>query len=78
LEQQKQQIDRRISELQTTQNSVAVVLAEKCTGCGICADVCPVNAITIKERAVVNPDVCTGCAACVYECPNAAIAITQR
>jgi predicted Fe-Mo cluster-binding NifX family protein/ferredoxin len=78
LEQQKRQLNNRIAQLESGRKAVAVVDSEKCTVCGICADVCPVNAITIKEQAVVNPDVCTGCAACVYECPNAAIEITQR
>jgi len=78
LEQQKQQLNNRIAQLESGRRAVAVVDSEKCTACGICADVCPVNAITIKGQAVVNPDVCTGCAACVYECPNAAIVITQQ
>ena len=78
LEQQKRQLNRRIAELEGGHKAVAVVDSSKCAGCGICEDVCPVNAITIKGQAVVNPDVCTGCAACVYECPNAAIAIIQR
>jgi predicted Fe-Mo cluster-binding NifX family protein/ferredoxin len=78
LEQQKRQLDNRIAQLESGRKAIAVVDSSKCAGCGICEDVCPVNAITIEGQAVVNPDVCTGCAACVYECPNAAIAIIQR
>jgi len=78
LEQQKQQLNQRITQLESGRKVVAFVQTDKCTACGICADVCPVNAITIEGQAVVNPDVCTGCAACVYECPNAAIAIIQQ
>lgn len=77
LKQQKQQVERRIAELQSGRKAVAFVQAEKCTACGICADVCPVNAITIEQHAVVNPELCTACAACVSECPNGAIVITQ-
>ncbi|HIJ54405.1 MAG TPA: 4Fe-4S binding protein [Planctomycetes bacterium] len=57
---------------------VAVVLAEKCTGCGICADVCPAGAIEVNEQAIVNAEACTGCAACVSECPNEAIILAQK
>ena len=51
---------------------------EKCTGCGICVDVCPTNAIEVNEHAVVNAEACTGCAACVSECPNEAIILVQK
>jgi len=78
LEQQKQQLNKRIAELETTQNLVAVVLAEKCAACGTCADVCPVNAIKVNGQAVVQADLCTGCALCVGECPNNAIVLTQN
>ena len=78
LEQQKHQIDQRIKELETGHKLVAVVLSEKCAGCGICVDVCPVGAIEVNQQAVVNDEACTGCAACVSECPNEAIIITQK
>jgi predicted Fe-Mo cluster-binding NifX family protein/ferredoxin len=78
LEQQKQQIDSRISELETSEELVAVVLPEKCAGCGICEDVCPANAIKVNGQAIVEPELCTGCRLCVGECPNNAIVLTQK
>ena len=47
---------------------------ELCTGCGICAAVCPMYAITITaDKARVDPDKCTGCGVCEDECPMGAI-----
>lgn len=78
LEQQKRQIDNRIAQLESGRKAVAVVDTEKCTGCGICEDVCPVRAIKVEGYAIVNSDVCTGCAVCVAQCPNNAIILTQQ
>ena len=46
---------------------------DKCDACGSCAEVCPVEAITVKDKAVVNEDECIDCGTCVDECPNDAI-----
>jgi len=78
LEQQKQQLNQRMSQLESGRKAVAVVDSEKCTGCSICVDVCPVGAIEVNEQAVINADACTGCAACTWECPNEAIVIVQK
>jgi len=54
----------------------AEVDAEKCTGCGLCVDVCPVEVIKMEDDiAVVDADGCTDCGACVDECPNDAISL---
>ena len=46
---------------------------EKCTGCGACAEVCPVDAITVDNVATVDEDECIDCGTCVEECPVGAI-----
>jgi len=50
---------------------------EKCTGCNACVDVCPVNAIKIKNDKAVVSDECVECGACINECPNEAIALPK-
>jgi NAD-dependent dihydropyrimidine dehydrogenase PreA subunit len=47
---------------------------EKCTGCGVCEDVCPVEAIRVSDDvARIDQDRCNECQACVEACPNEAI-----
>jgi len=78
LEQQKRQLNNRITQLESGRKAVAVVDSEKCTGCGICEDVCPVRAIKVEGYAIVNTDICTGCAVCIAQCPQNAIVLTQQ
>ncbi len=48
----------------------------KCTGCGNCVEVCPVEAIALKdEKADIDADTCVDCGACVDECPVEAVSM---
>ncbi|HEY4691454.1 MAG TPA: CoB--CoM heterodisulfide reductase iron-sulfur subunit A family protein [Anaerolineae bacterium] len=57
----------------------ASVDEDKCSGCRICNNLCPFNAITFHEDRMVteiNPALCQGCGTCVAACPAGAISGT--
>lgn len=53
----------------------AVVDKDQCTGCGQCADICPVEAIKIEDGIAVVSDECIECGVCVDTCPFEAISL---
>jgi len=54
------------------------VIKEKCTGCGICAKNCPVNAILMKEsKPTINYRKCISCYCCHELCPEKAYEIRR-
>ena len=58
----------------------ASVIEAMCSGCRICNNVCPFNAILFHaDRMVteINPALCQGCGTCVAACPSGAITGTQ-
>ena len=46
---------------------------EKCTACRACAEVCPVDAITVEDVAIVDKNKCMECGSCIGVCPVDAI-----
>lgn len=59
-----------------SENQKAVVDESTCTGCGICVDVCPVQAIELVDGlAKIDPAKCNGDGLCVDACPLQAISL---
>jgi len=52
------------------------LIVENCTACGLCARVCPYNAISVDKemkRTEVVEAACAGCGTCGAECPFGAL-----
>ncbi len=53
--------------------------ADRCTGCGKCAEFCRFNAMAVvKNKVLVFPEICHGCGGCAYVCPEGAINAGKR
>jgi len=55
----------------------AVVDLARCTGCGICWEVCPQDAVSPGRVPVIDPQRCTGCGTCLRQCPRGAIRLAD-
>lgn len=65
-------------------NFIPSLEIESCVSCGICADKCPINAITMtdqgngKEVPVVDSELCIGCGVCASFCPTDSLTMSRR
>jgi len=56
--------------------TTASINEELCSGCKICSDLCPYNAVSFDQEKLVsrvNEALCKGCGTCVSACPSGAI-----
>ncbi len=60
-------------------NHLSYIDENLCTGCGICVEMCPVNAIHLDNEniAKVNESVCIGCGVCAHFCPENAVTLIE-
>ena len=52
---------------------------EKCTGCGQCVEICPVQVIKMEgDFPVVDLEWCIGCGVCAIPCPTSAVRLVRK
>ncbi|MGD8470019.1 MAG: 4Fe-4S binding protein [Desulfobacteraceae bacterium] len=58
---------------------LSVIDEEACTGCGICVERCPTDAIVLNADNVAERDenACLGCGVCSHFCPEEAISLQE-
>ena len=71
-----------------TSNFISSLDERKCTGCGKCVKLCPVNAVSLvdakdpvkkkKKKAKVDREICVGCGVCAFKCSSKAMAMINR
>jgi ferredoxin len=58
---------------------LSVIDDDLCTGCGVCEERCPTDAIALNEggKAERNENACFGCGICAHFCPEEAISLKE-
>jgi len=71
----KKEVFKSLNDKMTDYQTLALdfKVSNQCTGCETCANVCPVNNITMVDRRPVFRSNCTRCMACIQWCPVKAI-----
>ncbi|MBN2260405.1 MAG: 4Fe-4S binding protein [Clostridiales bacterium] len=67
--------DREKSSVRVDRKKTGEINLTTCTQCGVCIDVCPVQAISRDKNGIVriNKKECVGCFMCVAACPEDAM-----
>ena len=64
----------RKGKLQQHSVTKPTISGKKCTGCGLCIDWCPEDAISMKsDKAVIDSKACIGCGECLTICRFGAV-----
>ena len=53
---------------------------DRCSECGLCAEVCPIDAIQMPDEgtAIVDRSICIGCGVCGLQCSTGAMRLVKR
>ena len=54
------------------------LFGQRCIGCGLCSQICPMNNITIENNKAVAGNMCTMCYRCISHCPQKAITLIGK
>ncbi len=69
---------KKSNNLQEDFNLIPVLVEEKCTKCGNCANNCPVGAITLDPYPHIDEEKCILCYCCHELCPQGAYRLEKR
>jgi Fe-S-cluster-containing hydrogenase component 2 len=61
-----------------TEDGLVKINEEKCTGCGLCAESCPYDAIFFENDIAVKCNQCEGLFSCAKVCATGAISVVER
>lgn len=69
---------RGMTPMSTYATHKAAADAELCDGCGVCADMCPMEAVELIDGvARVEDGRCIGCGVCAYHCASGAVILER-
>jgi len=64
----------RAGKLEQHSDTKPWINPKNCTGCGVCLDYCPTEAIGLKdEKAIIEDEKCIGCGECIVVCKAGAV-----
>lgn len=75
---------RRFAIAQTIHSNYLAHINDGCVGCGKCAKICPMQAISLEKPdnaspyALLHPDRCIGCGVCVRSCSTKSMCMEER
>ena len=69
----------QLNEAEPVTTFIPEIIAERCTACKKCAEICRFRAITVVgAKVLVFPELCHSCEGCLEVCPEGAIAPGRR
>jgi NAD-dependent dihydropyrimidine dehydrogenase PreA subunit/flavodoxin len=62
-----------LTEVSAAKGTSILRVDEKCTGCGLCAEICPMKCIALENGKPQWEGRCSMCLACLHRCPASAV-----